>query len=759
MAPPIANATIERWPTPTAYDRTAALSPTEQAAIARVLAEWAPGERYGRWPPPIQEALERLLRPIRDTVALTEPRCRSRSWVIRLLLRQMHRRQLAFWGWEAADWLEVLQETNVRHHVMVCAYLLGGFSDLHQRCPSFFREAFARKVFGAAAVDEAVARVREQVARWGYEGSLIFSRLPRALGELLLLSRSPRLEDITPAVVAAARGACPAPSLHAELALMERALVAMGILPHPAADPRAAPAASPTEWEDWCARWRATSTRAPITRRTVFYAIERAGRWLRAVHPEVVSPAQWTGELAAEYVAAVDRMRVGDYARTSLPPPHAQNIGKPLGPAAKAHLISALAVFMRDCQEWGWVTLRFDLRRMLATPRAIKALIGPNPRVIADDVWAKLLWAGLNLEAADVPLRRNSGRPWYPLELLRALVTTWLFAGLRRDELLRLRVGCIRWQPVATAAPGTEDVRPADSICWLDVPVNKTGTAFTKAVDRLVGEAVSTWERVRPVQPAKLDPKTGEMVHYLFAYRCQRVGGNYLNDVLIPGLCRKAGVPRQDARGNITSHRARSTIASQLFNAKEPLSLFELQEWLGHHSPEATQHYAKITPTKLAKSYAAAGYFERNLRMIDVLIDKEAITSGAAAQGEPWRFYDLAHGYCTYDFFDQCPHRLACAKCAFYVPKGSSRAQMLEGKTNLQRLLQEIPLTEDEEAAVRDGVAAYEKLLAQLVDIPTPAGPTPRQLGQRETIPLRMVARPVAHDWQGAGSRGRPDST
>jgi hypothetical protein len=41
------------------------------------------------------------------------------------------------------------------------------------------------------------------------------------------------------------------------------------------------------------------------------------------------------------------------------------------------------------------------------------------------------------------------------------------------------------------------------------------------------------------------------------------------------------------------------------------MSLFELQKWLGHRSPETTKHYAKITPTKLAKSYADAGYFER----------------------------------------------------------------------------------------------------------------------------------------------------
>src|SRR2546422_6999408 len=42
-------------------------------------------------------------------------------------------------------------------------------------------------------------------------------------------------------------------------------------------------------------------------------------------------------------------------------------------------------------------------------------------------------------------------------------------------------------------------------------------------------------------------------------------------------------------------------------------------------------------------------------------------------------------------FFDQCPHRMACAKCSFYRPKESSQVQLLEGKANLLRLLQEIP--------------------------------------------------------------------
>jgi hypothetical protein len=53
-----------------------------------------------------------------------------------------------------------------------------------------------------------------------------------------------------------------------------------------------------------------------------------------------------------------------------------------------------------------------------------------------------------------------------------------------------------------------------------------------------------------------------------------------------------------------------------------------------------------------------------------------------------------------------------------------SAALILEGKNNLLRLQQDIPLTEAEAKAVADGVKAFEKLLAQLTDVPTPAGPT-----------------------------------
>lgn len=333
------------------------------------------------------------------------------------------------------------------------------------------------------------------------------------------------------------------------------------------------------------------------------------------------------------------------------------------------------------------------------------------------------MWAGLNLtvEHIFVPFKRPSGEQglkhrngaYYPLEMMKALSVVWLFAGLRSDEIVRLRVGCAHKAPAVPPAARGED-------CWmLDVPVHKTGTALTKPVDAIVGEAIAAWERVRPHQPNVCDSKTAESVDFLFSYRARALPREYLNQGLIPILCRKAGIPSSDARGRICSHRARSTIASQLFNTKKPMTLFELQAWLGHRSPATTQHYVAFNPTRLAKAYTEAQYFQRNLRMMEVLIDPQTI-KGAAVPGEPWRYYDLGHGFCSYEFFDQCPHRMACARCNFYVPRQSAQADLIRSKSSMVRMLQEIPLTDEERAAVDGDVAAIDRLLARLKTTPTP---------------------------------------
>ena len=736
----------------------------------RTLVELGPGhlrrsrargadQRAGRW-----DTLATLAGPLDDARALlhhaddTRHR-RASSHAAGVVLQHCADTGRSYWAWTATDWATlccssaeefiaartVPTETTVRPLLVAVGYLLGGFSDV-QELGTFNRLHLAQLVFGTPAVERSMRQAGEILDQWGYRGVLTASsRWRGAVSQALLINRSPRLEDLTTGAFTRLR-AHPANAEHhgALLYALQRAVASLGYCDPPM---RSGYNAMPViegpdpAWINSVQRWHDTSTLTPKVRRIIRTLMAKAGRWLALEHPEITEPSQWTRQTCAAWVAAVDRMQVGDYVqrRDAL----GDRCAKPISPRTKAHVLMASRTFFRDCQEWEWLPRKFDPARALAVPRSVSALIGTNPRVIADEVWAKLLWAGLNLEPDDLP--GSSAHTYYPIELIRAVTLTWLFSGLRSDEISRLPLGCVRWQhdglPIAGDAP---DVLADDAVCLLDVPVHKTGTAFTKPVDPLLGQALEAWEAMRPEQPKTLDRKTSEHVHILFAVRGQPVAKSYINRTIIPALCSKAGVPTADVRGNITSHRARSTIASQLYNAKEPMTLFELQAWLGHRTPNTTQHYAKISPNTLSKAYAEAGYFARNLRTIEVLIDRDAVTTGAPATGAPWQHYDLGHGFCSYSFFEQCQHRMACARCDFYTPKGSTKAQLLEAKDNLQRMLATIPLTDDERAAVDDGHTAVDALLERLADVPTPAGPTPHQIGVTPTVtflPIGQVTR------------------
>jgi integrase len=659
----------------------------------------------------------------------------------------------SYWAWTDWDWARLAgssaeefiaartlpTEQTVRPFLVAMGYLLGGFTGFHH-LGHFNRLHLACLVFGDDAVQDSLHQACDILDQWGYRDPLRSRhRLRGTFSQALLINHSPRLEDLTTAAFAALRAHPASTGQHGEmLYVLQRAVAALEYCDPPARTGRNnAPGIDGTsaQWAEWVERWHATSPLTPRVRATVRTIMAKAGRWLAAEYPQITEPGQWTRQTCAAWVAAVDRMAVGDYVQRR---DHVQaRAGKPISPRTKSHVLMATRMFFRDCQEWEWLPRRFDPGRALALPRSVAALIGTDPRVIADEVWAKLLWAGLNLQTADLP---GSAGSYYPIELIRAITLTWLFSGLRSDEIHRLPVGCIRWQHNGKPVPGdSADALADDTVCLLDVPVHKTGTAFTKPVDPIVGQAIEAWQALRPAQPRRADRKTGEYADMLFSVRAHPVARDYINHAIIPALCAKAGVPAADVRGAITSHRARSTIASQLYNAKEPMSLFELQAWLGHKDPATTQHYAKITPNTLSKAYTQAGYFARNIRTIEVLLDRDAVASGAAADGQPWQHYDLGHGYCSYTFFEQCPHRMACARCDFYIPKDSGKAQLLEAKDNLQRMLASIPLTDDERAAVDDGQAALDSLLSRLADVPTPAGATPRQLALPATATLLPI--------------------
>jgi integrase len=721
------------------YDRSPQLTSVETDMLTRY-AEAYRFCRYGRTMN-FGAALDRLVRPLNDTLDYTGITTYCRKYILLFFLREMAERQRSFWGWTTEEWIDSIDARRpARQDAVAIAYLLCGFSELHRlKSDHVVYSCLARKIFGTEHTNSISDRVQRLLLEWGYAAKGTRAQVMRTIFECLLFIRSPHLREITLDNLRAVVGRRPPRTGTYCAFAISRVLAKIGAIPEPMeierpfivkADLPEITEGVHQEWAKMCRRWLDTSTLSDRHRRKGYYSLLNIGRWLAQAHPEITSPSDWTRELAAEAVAITCQWRAGDWCTSA--PVHVKNQGHALAPSTYAGRLSILRTFFRDLQEWELIPRRFDPIRSFVTPRSVLAKIGPNPRIIADDVWAKLVWAGLNLTAEDLPkrgpFRRKPLESSYPVELCRALAVTWLFAGLRNNEILRLRLGCVRWQREDVSVPGSGETLSNGAVCMLDVPVSKTSAAFTKPVDPVVGEMISAWEKVRPNGVKLPDRKTGEMVDFLFLFRLTVVGQSYLNNVLIPTLCRKAGVPTADVRGNITSHRGRSTIASQLFNAKEPMTLFELQEWLGHSTPAATQHYAKITPTKLAKSFADAGYFARNLRAIEVLVDQEVVRNGRAAT-EPWKFYDLGHGYCTYDFFEQCPHRMACAKCDFYMPKQSSSALLLEGRQNLLRLLQEIPLGEAEQAAVEEGINAHERLIAKLADVPTPSGRTPRQIG------------------------------
>jgi len=161
--------------------------------------------------------------------------------------------------------------------------------------------------------------------------------------------------------------------------------------------------------------------------------------------------------------------------------------------------------------------------------------------------------------------------------------------------------------------------------------------------------------------------------------------------------------PFLQARCACQEHKPRLPTAGD-HNAPAAVSPGARGAWVGHRSPDAARHYAQITLNTLARAYADAGYFARNVRAVEVLIDRDAATSGAAAAGEPWQYYDLGPRILHLHVLRAVPPPDGpCAKCDFYTPKQSSRALLLEAKDNLQRMLAAVPLTDGERAAVDDG--------------------------------------------------------
>lgn len=382
------------------YDRRKSLNKKERRALASATsgAKLCIG--------PYREILDRLIVPLEDALAYIAgddaDRFQGAVWV---LLREMHIRQLPFLGWSHEVWREVLDADhrkysartgydNIRCVLLALAYLFDGLDDVHSY-GKIWRRKLARHVFGQAHVELLVARVQAEIARIGYAPAINEKRIPNLLCKLLLANHSPRLEDLTSGLLEEVQNNWGSLSNKEDVLMLSRALYNFGIIDRPLRQRRSRRPADyamtgvPALWAEWITRWRDTASLEPITRSGYFGCLCKVGRWMAVFHPELTDPALWQHEHAVEFIAALKQAKIGDWSVRNQS--FNNNLGKPLSPATQAHHLSAVRIFFRDCQEWGWIPRRFNPQRAFQIPLSIKSKVGANPRVIADDVWAKLL--------------------------------------------------------------------------------------------------------------------------------------------------------------------------------------------------------------------------------------------------------------------------------------------------------------------------------------------------------------------------------
>ena len=280
-------------------------------------------------------------------------------------------------------------------------------------------------MFGREPIDESLELVMNELKRMRYSG-YFHQEVRFTLCELFLANRTPYARSLTADCLEELR-ARPVPNCLKEATYMiSHALVSLGVMSCPLSPYVKKPRKKlleehhslSEEWFSWCKRWFETSTLRPTTRRSHFYRLLVAEALAPRETPSGRSPRSMEPSISRRVHSGDQPNEGGSICRRSSP----------------------------VLCEWPYFS-----------HVQVCSCSGITP-----------FFAGLNLTQEDIPRSRSQNITRHPLELLRALSLVWLFAGLGRDEISRLRVGCVRWNSSKKTDPKSE------SVCLLEVPLNKT---------------------------------------------------------------------------------------------------------------------------------------------------------------------------------------------------------------------------------------------------------------------------------------------
>jgi len=263
-----------------------------------------------RWP--ALSPVRRLVEPLEDVFLYIDVAKHKRDQLISILLLEIGRRQVSFWGWTDQDWLDVAAtQRYFTGWLIAAAFLLCDFRSLYSLPKgSHVFSSLAKRVFGKHQLDVVNAQIQKELEALGYKRKT--RRLvPITVSHLLLSVRSPRVEDISIDAFRNLQRADTNPAGEDCLTAVSRALALRGILSEPVnrlararyvEDSTTLLENVSSEWARVAKYWYDHSTASLKVRLCRYYRILSIGRWLNAKHPQIQSPDQWTRTTAVDAV-------------------------------------------------------------------------------------------------------------------------------------------------------------------------------------------------------------------------------------------------------------------------------------------------------------------------------------------------------------------------------------------------------------------------------------------------------------------------
>ncbi|WP_447883407.1 hypothetical protein [Serratia fonticola] len=358
----------EVWQSDPSWDCSPELQQIERNTLAN-LTQYVVGSNRQSWAKIVRQRLARLLLPLRVTLKWMHAASTTTNSAVHVIILEMHRLEKTYWSWTQEDWLEVICSSegafrkkygscgNCRQYVLALAWLLCGFNRL-EAAGCFYQYRLSVKVFGRPATDAAINKLQEDMLRLGFVAA--DNSIRNALLLAMLCQRQAAPEKLELETLRRVIFSGPA-YMRRSAATLSRIFAAMGQFPagidhrilerrRPAGEYRATNNV-PEEWLRWCERWRNTAVTAPSSGVSTWYRILQCGRWLKDTHPDIHSPADWSRDIALEYVAVVCQMKVGQWSE----PRHMylNRRGQLMTASARAGILQGVRVFFGTFRNGG----------------------------------------------------------------------------------------------------------------------------------------------------------------------------------------------------------------------------------------------------------------------------------------------------------------------------------------------------------------------------------------------------------------------